>query len=309
MTTRVPFGWVAGAFAVLAVGAQAQVVSVEPGQQWKVDDETRYERLTTRTDSAASRPTTARTPITVRVMEARPDGYVVAWQYGPIDLSPPVSGATDPVEALKALMANVELVIEVNDKGQFGSLRNWQQVRDAALPLVDKMPLPANMPAAAQKEQSAMRSRVFSTKEGIENVLLGEVKLFFLFYGRRLAPDAAAKYDQIPNPLGGVPLPANLTIKLERADAQTATLRYTLALDPERSGKVIVETFSAMFSGMGKSVSPAEVDAVASSLNIGDTAVLVFDLATRWPQTLTYERRMEMMGRSRIDRVEYRRQP
>jgi hypothetical protein len=298
--------FVAAGFAILANGTVAQGISIEPGQQWKVNDEVRYERLTVRT---AASSTTARTPITVRVVEARPDGYVVSWRYGRTELAPPVSETTDPIEALKALMENTELMIELNSRGAFGSLRNWEQVRDTALAIVDKLPMPANMPEAEGKELLSARSRLFSTKEAVEGVLLSEVQLFFLFYGRRLDSGQERKYDQVPNPMGGAPLPATAMYKLESADTNTATLRYELELDREKAAKALVDSFVALASRAGKPMPPAEVDAVVSSLNINDVGVLVFDLATRWPVSLTYGRRMKMLGRSRVDRVEYRRQP
>jgi hypothetical protein len=306
MTGRVRRAFVAAGFAVLASGAVAQGISVEPGQQWKVNDEVRYERLTTRT---AASSTTARTPITVRVVEVRPDGYVVSWRYGRTELAPPVSETTEPIEGLKALMENTELMIELNSRGAFGSLRNWEQVRDTALAIVEQLPMPANMPEVARKELSSARSRLFSTKEGVESVLLSEVQLFFLFYGRRLDSGQERKYDQVPNPMGGAPLPATAMYKLESADTNTATLRYELELDREKAGKALADSFVALAARAGKPMQPAEVDAIVSSLNINDIAVLVFDLATRWPVSLTYGRRMKMQGRSRLDRVEYRRQP
>lgn len=283
-------------------------VAVEPGKRWKVNDEVRYDRVRSRTDSKVAKPIAARTPLTVKVIEAREAGYVISWKYGRTQVQGATPEMSEPLETLQNLLENVEYVIELDRSGEMKSLRNWEKVRDRVLAAVDKMPAQSKTTGTAQSQVVAQIKQLFSSKENVERYLLREVQLFFMFYGRRLDPGEQSTYaDYLPNPLGGPPLPAQATVKLESADKSKATLRYTLAFDRDKSGKLLVDALAALATRMGKPLPASEAEAIKTSLDIKDEAELVFDLASRWPTRLAHERTIKLQDRSRVDRVEYER--
>ncbi|HVF65844.1 MAG TPA: hypothetical protein VNE58_17810 [Casimicrobiaceae bacterium] len=293
--------------AALAVASNivlAQTVVVEPAKQWKVGDEVRYERVKMRSDSNAAKPASGRTHIAIKVIEANASGFLVAWRYGRSASDSPSPAAAEAIEQMQQMIEGLEYVLELKPSGELSALRNWQEVRDKALALVDKVMPPAA--SATHKHAVAQTKALFATREGVQNVLLREVQLFFMLYGWQLDVGESKSHDELlPNPLGGPPLPAIATVRVTSLDGDMAMLRYTLAFDRAKAGKIIADSLAAVAKRMGKPTD--DLAKVASSLEVNDEAELAFDVKSRWPQKLTHERVSRIGDRSRADRLVYER--
>jgi len=306
--------WFTAAAATLLVTAAAdsfaQGVSIHVDGRWKAGDEVRYERVKSRTDSAAATPFVTYTPVTIQVIETSPMRHLLRWRDGRSRTEGVPAAASALVEQLQERFANFEYVIELDRMGAITALRNWEAVRDAAFAAMDAA---AAAPggasgAAAQPDAVAQVRALFSSRESVERYLLREVQLFFMLYGWRLDPGEKTSYeDQLPNPLGGPALPATATIELASADRQRATLRYTLDFDRDKAGRLLADSLAALAARSG--IAASGVEAVAKSLQVRDTAELTFDLQARWPARLVHERNIRIQDRSRVDRLSFERQP
>lgn len=293
------------ALPALALTARAQTVVVEPEQRWKLNQEIRYQRTRTRIDSRADKPVTARTPVTIKVIEARPTGYVISWRYGRTE-SAVASDAGEVAEKLLQKVDGFEYIVELDRSGEFKALRNWQEVRDKTLALFDQL-LPASTASPAEQSAVAQIRNLFTTREGVSNFLLREVQLFFMLYGWRFEQGESETYDeQLPNPLGGPPLPAKATITAKKVDQQAAVLHYTLEFDRDKAGKILADSLAALAKRMNKPTD--ELATIATSLEVNDEAELSFDVRSRWPLKLWHERRAKVGDRSRTDRIDYEQQ-
>lgn len=300
------FALAAGVGAACPLSALADTVAIDPGSRWRVGSEARYERVRTQQPSKQS----SLTPVTVRVIEAGPSGFVVSWKEGRSRMTGAPTEAAQALDGLLEGRGDVEYVLELGSSGQFRALRNWEDVRARALAEIDKAPARAGVPEASQAQGRAWLKQRLATRAEVERLVLAEVRTFFMLYGWRLEPGAVRMFEErVVSPFGGALMPGRATVTLASAGGGRATVRYSLEVDREKWRKHVVDAFAGLAKTRNREIPPERLKAIADTWQLTDTAELVLDLATGWPVTVTRARATTVDGRASARRIEYVRQP
>ena len=172
------------------------------------------------------------------------------------------------------LSFNQHFQYKTTELGEFSELINWKQVQANAYNTIDKIVSELkNTPTSAMLNSS---KKIFSTKEGIEEVIMKDIQSYHNLYGGAftLGQKLSAPIT-VPNFLGGDPFPATLSVELTGIypDQGYCTFTVNQELDKEK----VTEAINRWAEKSGK---PKDVK--IPSINITDTQQYKMDLKSGW---------------------------
>jgi hypothetical protein len=153
-----------------------------------------------------------------------------------------------------------------------------------------------------QKVRQALRP-VFERRDTGEAAVLREVYTycFVLGWHLTLAVDNT-KEESLPNPLGGQPLPAILTLRVTEFDpGKRARVETDRQFDKEKVPLVLSEMLEKL-SG----TSAAKLKEELPNVDVHDQGVFVMDLTTGWPVEARQKRQSISGDRTQIDVIHWR---
>ncbi len=302
------------AFAALLALALMQSVDkpapVPLPHDWPVGTRYHVELVKTREDDTGDiSPTTVsstRTPIEAEVLARRDDGYRVRWTFGRPNVAPEANMSSDLAQKIAGL---VEGLVMDFDTDATGSARK----------LVDAQAMEAHFDEAARKLMSQMQSSKASPEDvqavisaasnlkgpGFRDAWLQLPTRFYLPSGATLVPGDKRSYeDQLPNPFGGDPLPAQASLLLREVskDKRDAIVEWRSSLDPVKSAPILEASMRAYAKKVGQDLpegKPVTFDAIE------DAATYIYDLATGIPRRVVVTRTTVMAGTRRTDTQRY----
>jgi hypothetical protein len=288
-------------FLLLAATASAQDVRITP--KFRAGDAFRLEISRTRENSPVSpRDGKSRTTIDVRVLAVTPEGSTLEWEPG--------ATAGDMVGMQEALMlaagdamAGMKPVIRLTSDGEVAGLVNEAQVLAKVQAAVDiirrgllELAPPANRPGL-----ETMLSQLLSPALLVGTVVR-DAQTYFGLNGAELAAGETVTVDITqPNPLGGEPLPAKLSVRAESATADTVVLVTTTTYDLA----ALMRSTILLMEKAGDRVSPEEL-AKFPAMQMRDEGRFVFGRAVGLMRELTVNRWFTVAGQKRLDRTEIR---
>jgi hypothetical protein len=295
---RIP---IAVTFLALAATAFAQEVRVTPnlraGDAFRLEiSRTRENRPPSPQDGKGS------TTVDVRVLTVTPEGTTLEWQSDTPANFPAAQEAL--MRAAANAMAGMKPVIRLTADGEVAGLVNEADVlakMRAATDIIRRAALDKLPPAANRQGMEAMLEQVLSP-----SVLIGTVvrdaQTYFGLNGLELAVGATVTVDvQQPNPMGGEPLPAKFSVRVESATADAAVLVTTTTYD----GAALMRMTRVLMEKSGAPVSAEEL-ARNPVMEMSDEGRFVFGRAVGLMRELTVNRRVSVAGQSRLDRTEIR---
>jgi hypothetical protein len=291
----------AATFLALAATASAQDIRVSPNL--RAGDAFRLEISRTRENS----PPTAQdgkgsTTVDVRVLTVTPDGITLEWGSATPANFPAAQEAL--MRAATNAMAGMKPVIRLTADGEVAGLVNEADVlakMTAATDIIRRAALDKLPPAANRQGMEAMLAQVLSP-----SVLIGTVvrdaQTYFGLNGLELAVGETVTVDvPQPNPMGGEPLPAKFSVRVESATADAAVLVTTTTYD----GAALMRMTRLLMEKSGAPVSAEEL-AKYPVMEMSDEGRFVFGRAVGLMRELTVNRRVSVAGQSRLDRTEIR---
>lgn len=139
-----------------------------------------------------------------------------------------------------------EVIYTTTELGEFVGVTNWreiatqtQEMYESILALEKKV---NPFKAERLKPLIATMSQVYSSKDGIEQLVLKELTYFHFPFGVEMPVNESVKYtDRLPNLLGGKPIKAKAELKVTAADFENSfcIIEHKMKVDPKDANKLL----------------------------------------------------------------------
>lgn len=287
--------------------------SIELIPRWKKGDKLQYTMIKTRL-KYKSQTTILKTkftsPVTIEVIEANDEGYLISWTTGEAVAEDPAQASDPLVKLMTNLMKDYKILLEMDSYATIIGVRNWKDLQKTArdtLQVLRQSMKDSGMDSATIEKICAQVEPMYAAKEQIEMFCTREPQLFFLTLGRSYSLSESIDYqDRLPNPFGGDPFPSQASFVLEKADAASdmAVVRWEQQIDPVAGAQVLEKTIREMAKRMGKPIPEGDV---LNSLSITDSATFTHHLSSGWPQRVNHSRTVKIEDGSQVDSLSFTR--
>lgn len=286
-----------------------QNYSVEVMPHWKKGDTVHLEITRARVKSADGTSTITgktRTHVTVEVLSANDDGYLVGWTAGETTFDSPSQAERSFLGHVVNLMNGRQIILEIDSHGAIRGVQNWKGLKEAALKSLDA--LAATEDAQNEKSDKTLMSSLraqwesmLGTKEQVEELCTREAKVYFKVLGRGYVRNEPFTYeDLLPNPLGGETFPTHARMALKTFDEQAgrAVITWSQTADPKEVTRILESMIKEMSARLGKQPLGG---AFPKSISMHDTAEIVVDVTTGWVKTLSRARSVDFGTHAQVD--------
>ena len=275
--------------------------------RWKEGEKRRFELVKSRRKSgvgAAKLDGTSRTDLEIEVLEVLPDGFTVAWTLGETTFDDPAHAKEPLVQAITGMTKGLRTVLELDAQASIRGVRNWTDLRDTCSRFLERfateMKAKGVDPAVLQGVQAQV-APLFSSKDGIKQLLTRDAQLFYAVVGLELDRGEPHEYeDKLPNPFGGEAFPSKGRFELEDVDEQggLAKVTWTQTMDPAATGRILEKTIRDLAKSVGKN---APAGQQLKKLDIQDRGKFTVEVSTGWVRVLEYTRRIQTEDRVQED--------
>jgi hypothetical protein len=221
--------------------------TVEPRAKWEVGDRRELAIERSRTELGGAGESRASASGTLEVvgktagawrLRWKPEGFGIKPAAGPLDRELP--------EQLKDLFEGLVVEYSTDRSGALVEVENVEEIRERFERLLAEAERATAGDASAGQGIAAVR-RVVSSDAFIEGRVLEDVALLHEVYGVEFTERRPLRFEsQLPNPLGGGPLPARLAAVLEDARDPAGCALFETTLVPEPGPfRAAVERFLA----------------------------------------------------------------
>lgn len=286
-----------------------QQVTVVP--HWTKGD--RFNLVLTRTrekavDGQSTRSGKTETHVTLEVLKADKDGYLVGWTAGDTTFDVP-NASESLLRQIVGLMKGLRIVLQINQQGTITGVQNWSELKRETVKVLDGVLANTSHGPQQRSDQATLShlreqwESLFGTKEQIERLCTRDAQMYFLALGRAYGSEKPYEYeDRLPNPLGGEPFPARARIALTAFNDQSkqAALTWSHTADPQQAARIVQSMIKDLASKRGKS---APDSIVAQPIAIEDTADITVDVRTGWITTLSRRQSIQLGTRVQTDRT------
>ena len=285
---------------ILIQVAVAQPVTIAP--KFRVGQVLQLELKKTREDNRAGRLTgTSRTPITLRVLKADANGFVVDWIPGETKFEDPAQASNPILQFASKILKDVHMEAMLNSSGAFQRLRNQTAVEAKMQVAVDNLmgKLAESIPEPRRQQTSEAMGRLVTPKVLIA-AATKEVQLYFALYGIEI--EKGKPFDgkvDVPNPLGEGSLPSQIRIELKETDPGLEEVQ--LSLEQRYDSDALLSLLPAALGAIGSRLASAERLRSGSLL---DTGQFTFNTKSGCMQRIFHERTATMGQVRRLDRTE-----
>jgi len=159
-------------------------------------------------------------------------------------------------EELKRKLSNygqTEIIYNTDELGIFIGVENWEEIAQLTSEIFDLVMEDVYEFEGKQKEEfiTAMQQfkRSFQSKEGIESVILKELRTMHFPFGVEYYRNDTIRYqDELANLFGGDPIRGEVEITVEEVDIENeyCVLLQEMALNEEDSRSMLIDMFNMM---------------------------------------------------------------
>lgn len=248
------------------------------------------------------------TPFTLEVLSAADDGYLVGWTLGETKFEKDVSAEESFLRQVVDIMKGHQIVLQIDPHGTIIAVRNWKQLKDAALKTMDTI-LSATTDTPKGKvdptliaKLRAQSASMLATKDQVERLCTREAKLYFMVLGRHYALNEPLGYkDVLPNPLGGEAFPTQATFVMKSYDhkSEQAVIAWRQMTDPKETARIREAMVKEMTSRLAGKKPPQ--GAFSDAIAMEDRAEMLVDVAAGWVNTLSHARSLTIGHRAQVD--------
>ena len=285
---------------VLIQVAVAQPVTIAP--KFKVGQVLLLELKKTREDNRAGRPTgTATTPVTLRVLRANANGFVVDWISAETKFEDPAQASNPIFQFASKTLKDLHMEAILNSNGSFQRLRNQTEVEAKMQLAVDGLmgKFAESIPEPRRQQTIEAMGRMVTPKALIA-AATKEVQLYFALYGVEIEKGKPFEGNlDVPNPLGEGSLPSQIRVDLKEIDPSAEEVQLTLEQRYEPSA--LLSLLPAALNTVGPRLAGTER---FRSGSLFDTGQFTFSTRSGCMQRIQHERTAIMGQVRRLDRTE-----
>lgn len=280
----------------LTTALVAQEIQIRP--RLVAGDAFQLEVTRAREDSSNPRANyTARTPVSVRVVSAGAEGFILDWRPGLTRLEG--AAAADPVLGTAGrILGDVQLRIVLDADGAFERLANEAELLpklQAAIDFVIRESQRGMKPDEAKRAETLVRSLL--SPANLVNIATRDPQTYVSMYGAELRVAEAVEVPlEQPNPFGGEPLPAILRVRLDTVTAESAGISSTVTYQGDALKKMTIGLLSQA------AVAPPPEELAKFRLDMSDESRYVFDRRLGLFREVTTDRLISGNGARRVDR-------
>ncbi len=248
------------------------------------------------------------TPFTLEVLSAADDGFLVGWTLGETKFDRDVSAEESFLRQVVDIMKGQEIVLQIDPHGTITAVRNWKQLKDAALKTMDAIlsgttdSLKGKVDPTLIAKLRAQSESMLATKEQVERLCTREAKLYFMVLGRHYALNKPVGYeDVLPNPLGGEAFPTQATFVMKSYDhkSEQAVIAWRQMSDPKETARILEPMVKEMAARLAGKTPPQ--GAFPDTIAMEDRAEMLVDVATGWVNTFSHARSLTIGHRVQVD--------
>ncbi len=248
--------------------------------------------------------------VNVEVVKADGDEYLVDWTFGETRIEDPDQAANPMVKAIMNIAKGLKIQLELDADANMLGVKNWRELQGKSQEVIAAI---TNELKKADMDETVIQgieqivTPMFSTKEQIEMMCTNEVQTFFFPVGLRNMRTSPMEYhDQLPNPLGGEPLPsiAKIALKKYNPNSDTVLLHWKQEIDPVLAKKIMEKTLKNMSGSLGQTM-PVDID--FGPLLVSDKAECLVSCSTGWPQWIKHSRTTKVGNNLREDSMIFER--
>lgn len=183
------------------------------------------------------------------VLKSTPTSYTIKWTYEN-DLGSNLNLSKEILKKLEKYN-NVAIVYKTTETGTFQEIVNWKEVSKLYKNMFDDIiSLYTKGEKGKQFEEiiSPLRN-IYSTKEGVEQLILKEIQYFHFPMGLEFETKEVIEFeDEIPNMLGGSPIKADAKLFFEKVDTDESfcVFKHQMTLNKDDTMRVLNEIFTKM---------------------------------------------------------------
>lgn len=247
------------------------------------------------------------TVITVTVVSADEDGYVLEWSFGQPQLGETDIEVDDPFAAIFQMPLQIAFRVATDIDGAYLELLDIEELQTKLIPLFDQLfdlveEMDEDLSPEALQAARDLVDRLVQDPANFEGLFTREVQLFHSLFGFYFEDGAPLVLpDMRPNLLGGSPIPSELTITPTHYDADAGCLHVELenVADPVAARDSILEALQEQARQMG--VPGPSDDDLPAELSLVDRVRFEFDLQSGWPIAIHTERAVNIATQSRLE--------
>lgn len=189
-----------------------------------------------------------------------------------------------------------------DEYGAFKGVENWREISNLTKDIFEQV-IRSTPNQNKENLQKAMKPLIeaYSSKEGIEGLILKELQYFHSPYGGVFSIHDTITYKEtLPNLFGGAPISGNGKVYFINQEKQDNTCKMIneLALNEKDALKMVEELFTKMMVKLDykteeeKNQKKVEMQKAmqAMKMDIKDYNVYIYDKQENWPVSLNYKR-------------------
>lgn len=178
------------------------------------------------------------------VIDSTENSYTIQWSYK-VDLINTYEFSEEVVEAISNYDIN-KIIYKTSEYGEFIEILNWQEIARTINAMYDEIMqiyTDKEMPAELADFINLYRD-IYSSQQGIEEILMGEIKIIHFPLGYEFQTDKVLKYkDYLPNFFADEPLEADAQVSFQSVDFEHnfCVMKHELSINPMATRKMLDE--------------------------------------------------------------------
>ena len=287
---------------VIGTRAYAQDISIVP--TLRAGDSFQLEVIRIRENSAQPQQNgKSTTRVNVLVLSSSADGSVIEWVPGATVFDNPQVALNPLVGSAAQALRDIRFQLNLNADGELLGMANQAEIAPRLKSVVDTVVrnLAAQMPADQRKGFLDVIGQVLSVDVLIASATR-DAATYLGLNGAALAVGQAVVVDiEQPSPLGGDPLPAKFSVRMESATADVASLKTTTTYDPA----ALMRLTRSLAKQAGSPIPPEQFINLPP-MQMSDEGSFVFDRKRGLMREVKVNRRIAVGPNRRLDAWEIR---
>jgi len=287
---------------VIGTRAYAQDISIVP--TLRAGDSFQLEVIRIRENSAQPQQNgKSTTRVNVLVLSSSADGSVIEWVPGATVFDNPQVALNPLVGSAAQALRDIRFQLNLNADGELLGMANQAEIAPRLKSVVDTVVrnLAAQMPADQRKGFLDVIGQVLSVDVLIASATR-DAATYLGLNGAALAVGQAVVVDiEQPSPLGGDPLPAKFSVRMESATADVASLKTTTTYDPA----ALMRLTRSLAKQAGSPIPPDQFINLPP-MQMSDEGSFVFDRKRGLMREVKVNRRIAVGPNRRLDAWEIR---
>lgn len=256
---------------------------------WQVGDIVSYD---VRREKTGDQSGTLSFQLTIRVLEASDTGYLLDCQYSHLELHGPMPTNLSERELHNRIMTAMDglrVLARASELGEFIGVVNKEEVQEHADNLFREML--GTIPYPELRERLEQTFKAVIIPEIMEASAVQDVGILLFPFGVSLTlNEKVSGQTELPNPLGGPPIPAKQVVELTQLDPRTAkaTIVIDQRMDPESFGEMMETLVQRMGIDM-EAEDRSELRKVLQSMKVEHHMLFELDLHGAWADRVVVE--------------------